>query len=68
MQHPDITSALRTGYPVNQSPENRDTPEAREEYMEENAGKVVGWLRLNYPELLEEFMELYRGDYLDWLN
>lgn len=72
MQHPDITSALRTGYPANQSPENLDTPEAREDYIDEHMLELVKWLRLGYPEILEEFIEMSGQicsmSYKDWLN
>ena len=56
MQHPDITAALREGYPNWQSRENRDTPQARGEYVEEHAPELVKWLGLGYPEILEEFI------------
>jgi len=68
LQHPDITAIERDGWPGWHSKDNQDTPEARENYIECNAGKVVSWLRLNYPEMLDEFMDLYQGDYQDWLN
>ena len=72
MQHPDITSALRTGYPANQSQENRDTQEAREDYIDEHMLELVKWLRLGYPEILDEFIEMSGQicsmSYKDWLN
>ena len=72
MEHPDITAALRTGYPANCPPENRDTPEAREDYIQEYTGELVKWLRLGYPEILEEFIDLSGQfcpqSYRSWLN
>lgn len=72
MQHPDITAALRNGYPDWQNKENRDTPEARRDYVEEHTQELVKWLRVGYPEILEEFIEmsgqLCGESYRAWLN
>lgn len=72
MQHPDITAAERDGYPSWQSPENQDTPKAREDYIGEYVTKLVEWLRLGYPEILDEFIEMSgqicSTSYKDWLN
>lgn len=72
MEHPDITAALRTGYPRNHSEENQDTPENREDYIDEHTTELVGWLRRGYPEILEEFIEMSgqicRTSYREWLN
>jgi hypothetical protein len=68
LQHPDITAALRTGYPANCSGENRDTPEARKDYIEEHTKELLEWLQLGYPEILEEFIELRAWHYRAWLN
>ena len=72
MQHPDITSTLRTGYPANHPPENRDTQDAREDYIDEHTLELVKWLRLGYPEILDEFIEMSGQicsmSYKDWLN
>lgn len=72
MEHPDITAALRTGYPANCAGENRDTPEARADYIEEYMVELVRWLRLGYPEVLEEFIDLSAQlcpqSFSNWLN
>ena len=68
MEHPDVTCALRTGYAAFQNPENRDTPENRKEFIDENSGLLLQWLRLGYPEILEEFIEMHATDYREWLN
>lgn len=72
MQHPDITSAQRTGYPANCAAENPDTPEARKDYIDEYVTDLVKWLRLGYPDILEEFIEmsgqLCAFSYRDWLR
>lgn len=72
MEHPDIVSALRTGYATFQAPENRDTPENREDYIDEHTMELVRWLRLGHPEILDEFIE-FSGQacavgYKNWLN
>ena len=68
MQHPDITAALRNGYPDWQSKENRDNRENRVAYFEAHASELVKWLYENYPEALEGFLEDHDQDYWDWLN
>lgn len=70
--HPDIRSALRSGYASFQREENRDTPEHRARYIEEHTQELVEWLRLGYPEVLEEFIcfsdQVCRESYRDWLD
>jgi hypothetical protein len=72
MEHPDITSALRTGCAALQCEENQDTPENRAEYIEDHMSELVNWLRLGYPEILDEFIEFSaqacRQSYKAWLN
>ena len=72
MQHPDITAALRDGYPDWQGKENQDTPEAREDYIDEYVTDLVKWLHLGYPEILDEFIEMSGQicafSYKDWLR
>lgn len=72
MEHPDITSALRTGYPAFINAENRDTPENREDYIDEHSTELIRWLRMGHPEVLDEFIE-FSGQacavsYQNWLN
>ena len=57
MEHPDIACALRTGYPTFISSENRDTPENREDYIDEHSTELIRWLRMGHPEVLDEFIE-----------
>lgn len=70
--HPDVDAALRTGYPAYSEKENRDSAEARSDYIEEHTGELLGWLRLGYPDVLDEFIELSgqicRVSYKRWLN
>ena len=71
-EHPDIESALRSGYASFQGEENRDTPEHRTQYIEEHTAELLEWLRLGYPEVLEEFIcfsaQVCRESYEDWLK
>lgn len=68
MEHPDVTCALRTGYATFQSPENQDLPETQKEFIDDNAGLLIRWLRLGYPEVLKEFVEMHAAEYRAWLN
>lgn len=68
LQHHDITAAERDGYPSWQAAENRDTPKARADYIEEHTKELLEWMRLGYPEILEEFIELRAWHYRAWLN
>lgn len=70
--HPDVASALRTGYAANTPEENRDSKENRAEFIDEHKAELVKWLRLGYPEVLDEFIE-FSGQvcsisYREWLN
>ncbi len=71
-EHPHISAACRTGYPPFLPQENQDSPEARQDYIEEHTSQLIGWLRLGYPEILDEFIEmsgqLCRESYQSWLN
>lgn len=68
MEHPDITSAQRTGYATFQSAENRDCPENRAEFISDHSSEVINWVQRNYPELLEQYIEEHERDYNAWLN
>ena len=68
MEHPDITAALRTGYPSYQSEENQDTPESRAEFIEDHTDALLAWIRATLPEVLDEFMEAHETQYRNWLN
>ena len=72
LEHPDVSSACRTGYPSRQAEENADTPENRAYYIEEHMAELVKWLKRGYPEILDEFVE-FSGQachisYRSWLN
>ena len=47
IEHPDVTAALRYGYPSWQEDENKDCPENRALYIEEYQNELVKWLRLD---------------------
>lgn len=71
-EHWDVSSAQRTGYASYQNTENRDTPENREDYINDHTPELVTWLRLGHQEILDEFIE-FSGNvcavsYNNWLN
>lgn len=68
LEHPDVSSALRSGYAGFQIPENRDTPENRGDFIDDRTDLLLAWLRLGYPEILDEFIEMHGPDYRAWLN
>ena len=72
LEHPDVSSALHSGYATFQSNENVDSPENRAEYIEEHSSELIHWLNIGYPEILEEFIEfsgqVCRTSYRSWLN
>ena len=68
IEHPDITSALITGYPTFQAAENQDSPENRADYIDDHMAELVKWLRMGYPDILDEFIEMHGFDYRMWLN
>ena len=62
IEHPDITAAMRTGYPEYVNPENR------EQFINERPDLLIRWLRIGYPDILEEYIEMNGLDYREWLN
>lgn len=72
IEHPDITSAQRTGYPVHAAQENKDTQEARKDFIEEHSLDLIRWLRMGYPDILNEFISMSGQacsiSYKNWLN
>lgn len=72
LEHPDVSSACRTGYPSWQAEENADTTENRADYIEEHMVELVKWLERGYPEILDEFIEFSEQacmvGYHSWLN
>lgn len=70
-EHPDITAIERTGYPFFARCENKDTPEARKEYIEDHLEDFFRWMMAGYPEICDEFLEYsdrYCEGYRSWLN
>lgn len=71
-EHPDVSSAQRTGYAVFQKGENQDCPENRREYLKEYQEAIFKWLQDAYPDVLDEFSEYAKRygalSYNDWLN
>lgn len=67
MEHPDITSALVTGYATFSQPSTEPTELDREEFLKDNAGTVMNWLILNYREVLEEYIDTHEKQFRAWL-
>lgn len=67
MEHPDITHALLTGYPLGHR-ENEDTEETRDEYISDALDDFYRWVRRFHAELIDEYIEDNAREYLDWLN
>lgn len=68
IEHPDIIAAMRTGYPEYVNPENQDSPENREQFINERPDLLIRWLRIGYPDILEEYIEMNGLDYREWMN
>lgn len=68
MEHPDIASALATGWPCGAAAENQDCAECRREFAREEFGDFLAFALDGDPELLDNFVEHYRGKYRAWLN
>ena len=68
IEHPDITAAMRTGYPEHMNSENQDSPENRTQFINERPDLLIRWLRLGYPDILEEYIEMNGPYYREWLN
>lgn len=72
LEHPDVSSIQRNGYPASQSGENQDSPENRSDYIEEHMLELVKWLQMGYPDILDEFIEMSGHvcamSYKNWLN
>lgn len=68
MEHPDITSAQRTGYATFSQPSEEPTELDREEFLKDNAGSVVRWMLGNYREFLEEYIQEHEAQFRAWLN
>ena len=72
IEHPDITTIQRDGYPSWSGCENKDTPEELKEYAEEYAPEIIKWLLDGYTDIILEFSEYadrYGAQrYEQWLN
>lgn len=74
LEHPDVSSAQRSGYATFQSGENQDSQENWNEYLEEYQSEIIMWMKDSYPDVLREFAEEYAPryhktpTYKDWLN
>lgn len=68
MEHPDITSALVTGYATFSQPSTEPTELDREEFVKDNAGLVIQWLLRFYPEILEKYITEHETQFRRWLN
>ena len=67
-EHPDIGSALRTGYPRGMAGENRDTEEERRAFAAEHQREFFAWLALQDAEVFDRFAGESGRRYREWLN
>lgn len=56
LEHPDVRSAERTGWPCGAAQENRDRPEYRREFVEDNIEKFVSFVARSGREAIDEFI------------
>lgn len=68
IEHPDITAALRTGWPGGAEDENLDSMENRMEFAKEHAAELVDFILHGDEDLLDRFVEHYSWKYESWLN
>ncbi len=68
MEHPDITSAQRTGYATFSQQTDNITDYDREEFLKDNAGSVVRWMLGNYRGFLEEYIQEHEAQFRAWMN
>ena len=70
IEHPDITASMRTGYPEYVNSENQDSPENREQFINERPDLLIRWLRplgFNSREDIRTYIIDYlKGFYPDW--
>lgn len=73
LEHPDVSSAQRSGHPTFQNGENQDSVESWNAYLDEFQTEIMKWLKDGYQDILKEFSESYAKRYgvpayIDWLN
>lgn len=68
LEHPDVTCAQRTGYPMGAEPENVDCRENRSEYLQERIQDFLAWLWAGDEDVIERFIAENQRDYRNWLN
>ena len=66
MEHPDITCALRDGYPHIWFTGDIDSPEMRAEFLRNYDDELVDWLKKKHPDLIKDWME--EAGYSQWLR
>lgn len=66
MEHPDITAAHRTGYPLRHL-DNEDTEEMRDEFITEDLEDFYKWVKKHHSELIEEYIDDNESEYYSWL-
>lgn len=65
MEHPDITHALRDGYPHRFPAGDIDCPEMRAEFLRNFGDELVDWMKEHHPDLINDWME--DAGYSKWL-
>ena len=67
-EHPDVSSALCSGYPRGGGNETADTEEMRREFAEEHQREFFAWLKAEDGEIFDRFAWENGRRYRDWLN
>lgn len=68
IEDPEITAAVRTGWPLGAAAENRDCREYREEFAQEHFAEFLAFAEDGDPDLLEHFVQHLGYCYRDFLN
>lgn len=68
IEHPDIAAAERDGYPSWAGQENRDSEEYRDEFIQENVGEFLNWMKAGDQDVLDRFFEEHKAAYRNFLN
>ena len=66
--HPDVGSALRTGYAHDANGFNADTQEERVDFLTDEINLLFHYLFNEEPDVLERFFEQYERKYKEWLT
>lgn len=68
LEHPDVSAIERTGWPSWAAQSNRDTPESRREFAEDNIKEFLDFVAAGDEDLFDRFCEHYKWKYQNWMN